>query len=51
MYLLKTPPEHRVGEVLTIYYHLNNDIEKSVHLFNLYFQPVIKFSNPYPILM
>ena len=37
MYLLKTPPEHRVGAALIIDYYLNNNIEKSVHLFNLYF--------------
>lgn len=29
----KTPSEQRVGEVLISYYHLNNNIEKSVHLF------------------
>ena len=36
MYFLKTPSEHRVGEVLINYYHLENTIEKSVHLFNLF---------------
>ena len=37
--------------MLYLHYHLKQLIEKLVHLFNLLFQPFIKFPNPYPILM
>ncbi len=37
--------------MLYLYYHLKQLIEKSVHLFNLLFQPFVKFPNPYSISM
>ena len=33
--------------MLRLYYHLKQLIEKSVYLFNLLFQPFVKFPNPY----
>ena len=37
--------------MLHLHYHLKQLIEKSVHLFNLLFQPFVKFPNPYSISM
>ena len=37
--------------MLYLHYHLKQLIEKSVHLFNLLFQPFVTFPNPYSISM
>ena len=37
--------------MLYLHYHLKQLIEKSIHLFNLIFQPFVKFPNPYSISM